>query len=99
MSGRNKGLTAIRRIIVFIVVLIVLGYAAVALIHMQIDIQAQEKELAELQRKLYELNIENEKLERLIDEDSLATVEAIARSEFNLSYPDEKIYYFIASSE
>lgn len=63
---------------------------------MQVDILQKQNEYEELQEKLSLLELENEQLDRYIKEGShLEYIESIARAELNLSYADEKIYYFI----
>lgn len=78
---------------------VALTYAVVNLIAMQVEIAQKTAEYEELSSKLYELRTRNEMLERYVKDDSkLEYVEQIARSEFNYSYPDEKIYYFVPSN-
>lgn len=78
---------------------VALTYAVVNIIAMQVEIAQKTAEYEALSEKLYELKTENEVLEHYVKADSrLDYVEQIARSEFDYSYPDEKIYYFVPSN-
>ena len=79
---------------------VALTYAVVNLIAMQVEISQKSAEYEALSAKLHELRTQNEMLERYAGEDAkLDYVEQIARSEFDYSYPDEKIYYFVPSTD
>ena len=75
---------------------VVVIYAVISLISMQVEIAQKTAEYNELSARLYELKTENEQLERYASEEyKMGYVEQIAREELDYSYPDEKIYYFV----
>ena len=94
-SGRSAKLPFIFAFAAFVV----LAYAVVSLITMQVEIAQKQAEYDTLSARMYALKTENELLERYTSEEYRSGyIENIARDELDYSYPDEKIYYFVPTN-
>ncbi len=80
-----------KRLFIYILTGLLLVYFVGMLISQQIKINEREKEIGILQSEIDEIKEESEKLRKEIENaESRETIEAIAREELGLVYPDER---------
>lgn len=80
----------------FAVVAAVLSFVVINVISMSVEISQKRAELDAINENIIELNLANEQLRRYCsDENRLEYIEHIARGQFDYSYSDETIYYFV----
>lgn len=95
MSSMRRSVKKHRSIFLYIILLIVVGYAVSMLISMEVEKASKQSELSAIQAQLDNISAENEQLEYYSDEKNIgAYIEEKAR-ELNYAYPDEKIYYIV----
>lgn len=81
-------------------VTLIVGYAVFTLISMQVEIAQKTAEYENIHAQRIAIEAENEQLERYsADENRSEFIEEIARDDLDYSYPDEKIYYFVPSTD
>ncbi len=74
-------------------------YIVVCLVNSQIDISKKRDELESIAEKISIQEVENKKLERIINSDKDDEyIEKLAREKLNFAYPDEKIYIDISGN-
>lgn len=100
MSSRQRSEKKHRHFFLKLGVTLIIGYAVVYLIFMQIEIAKKSGEYEAVRAQRIAVEEENEQLERYSsDEFRSEYIEEIARGELDYSYPDEKIYYFVPSTD
>ncbi len=80
-----------KRFLVYILAALLLVYFAGMLISQQIEIKERKAEVSALKEEIENVKKESEKLkEEIAHAESRETIEAIAREELGLVYPDER---------
>lgn len=67
-------------------------YVVYLLVQQQFDIQNSRSMLEKTQQQVYEKQLENKEMERLLASDDKAYVERIAKDEYGYAYPNESVY-------
>ncbi|MCL2634312.1 MAG: septum formation initiator family protein [Oscillospiraceae bacterium] len=79
-----------------ILAMVILSYAFILFVQINLDIRKENARLAETQTALKNVTIENEQLERYSSGENLGEyMERIARDEFGYADPQERVYYIV----
>ena len=98
MSSMRVSVKKHRSVFLYIILLLVVGYAISLLISMEVEKMNKTKELANIQKQYEEIVAENEQLEYYADDENLGAYMEQKARELNYAYPDEKIYYIVPSN-
>ena len=79
--------------------LVFIGYAAVSLVTLQVEIADKKHQLNEINEQIAVQQDKNDELKQLVNaEDDTDTYERIAREQLGYAYPDERVYYVISGN-
>ncbi len=93
MKQNKKQKTSFALIMFFAFSLVVSAYFISVIINTQLDISAKEKELLNMQTQVLAQEVENEELQRALENDSEeAYIERVAREKLGYFLPDERVY-------
>lgn len=67
-------------------------YVVYMLVQQQFDIQSSRLQLEKTQEQVYQQQLANKEMERLLASDDKAYVERIAKDEYGYAYPNESVY-------
>ena len=100
MLSKQKSEKKHRHFFLGLGVTLIVGYAVIYLVVMQVEIAQKSNEYESIRAQRLAIEAENEQLERYSsDEYRSEYIEEIARGDLDYSYPDEKIYYFVPSTD
>ena len=96
MRNKKKNKPARRKnLLLKISVVAFVGYLAIAMVQLQIDVNAANQELEHLQKEKEEQRVKNKELQRL--RDSGDSTEAV-KDRLGLVYPDERVYIDVSGN-
>lgn len=85
--------------ITYIVLTLIVGYAAFLLISTQTEISQKQNQYENLHTQLTDIETVNDQLERYTEEENRAEyMEEVARDKLDYAHPRERIYYIIPTS-
>ncbi len=82
-----------RRALAVVVVLTLVIYSSVSIVSGALEIREQRRQLSDLAAQITQQRLQNEELERLLNDGDLAAqLERVAREKLGYAEPDERLY-------